>query len=137
MNSPTYADAHVFMDYYALWDTPLDAEAWTFFRQVRGDGGFDSMERFDALVPSGGREFTLFDRVLCAFEQGGVLMKHGLMHPDLYFDGWSSAASVWARTETVIRGLRDRLGNDNLYRNVEWLAQRERGWMPQGAPAAD
>lgn len=125
---PTYEDARLLMEYYKLWDTPLDGEAWAFFRRAREDGTFDSFEAFAERVPSGSHEFVLFDRVLCGFEQAGVLMKHGLMHPDLYFDAWASPASAWHAVETVVRGLRRRRGNAHVYANLEWLGRRAAEW---------
>lgn len=125
---PTYQDGLLFMEYYKLWDTPLDGEAWTFFRRAREDGTFESFEAFAERVPSGSHEFVLFDRILCAFEQAGVLMKHGLMHPDLYFDAWASPAAAWDIVEKVVRGLRDSRGNGHLYVNVEWLARSAAAW---------
>lgn len=117
------------MEYYKLWDTPLDGEAWTFFRRAREDGTFESFETFAERVPSASHEFVLFDRVLCAFEQAGVLMKHGLMHPDLYFDAWASPATAWKVVEQVVRGLRGSRGNAQLYTNLEWLARRADEWQ--------
>jgi len=127
------------MEYYKLWDTPLDAEAWALFRTLRSDGSFEGLERFQARVPPGSHEFVLFDRVLCdrvlcAFEQAGVLMKHGLMHPDLYFDAWASPASAWAAVETVVRGLRESRGDGHLYANMEWLADKANAWSATHQP---
>jgi hypothetical protein len=60
-------------------------------------------------------------------------MKHGLMHPDLYFDAWASPASAWKVVEQVVRGLRSSRGNAQLYTNLEWLARRADDW-PGHAP---
>jgi hypothetical protein len=122
------------MEYYKLWDTPLDGEAWACFRTWRSDGTFESLERFEERVPAGSREFVLFDRVLCAFEQAGVLMKHGLMHPDLYFDAWASPASAWSAVAAVVRGLRERDDNDHLYANLESLARLAEAWYAAHDP---
>ena len=125
---PTHDDALLLMEYYKLWDTPLDGDAWAFFRRAREDGTFESFEAFSGRVPSGSSEFVLFDRVLCAFEQAGVLMRHGLMHPDLYFEAWASPASAWNVVEEVVRGLRKSRKNAHLYANLEWLARRAADW---------
>ena len=128
MAAPTHADAMLFMEYYKLWDTPLDGEAWTFFRSLHADGVLDSFSRFSERVPRSSHEYVLFDRVCCSFEQAGVLMKHGLMNPDLYFDAWANPAPAWERARIAIEGLRDQLGNDELYANFEWLARRAEAW---------
>src|SRR5690348_11082391 len=111
----------LFMEYYKLWDTPLDGEAWTFFRGLHSEGVLEDFDRFSERVPRSSHEYVLFDRICCSFEQAGVLMKHGLMHPDLYFDAWANPAPTWERARIPIKGLHDQLGNDALYANFEWL----------------
>jgi hypothetical protein len=117
----------LFMEYYKLWDTPLDGEAWTFLRSLRSDGALDDFDVFVQKVPRAGREFVLFDRVCCSFEQAGVLMRNELLHPDLYFEGWASPRSAWDMVATVVAGLRER--NPEAYVNFEWLAERYDGWL--------
>jgi hypothetical protein len=135
--APTHADAQLLMTYYQLWDTPVDAEAWTLLRRLRSEGALESLEKFDARVAPGSREFALFDRVLCAFEQAGVLMKHGLMNPDLYFEAWASPVTVWGSVEAVVRGMRARQGEDRLFANLEWLSARAENWHAPGHPTEE
>jgi hypothetical protein len=68
----------------------------------------------------------MVDRVFCGFEQAGVLMRNGLLHPALYFEGWAPPESVWKMAEPVVDGLRVR--NPHAYRNFEWLAGRAEEW---------
>jgi hypothetical protein len=126
--APTHEDGLLFMEYYKLWDTPLDGEAWTLFRKLRADGVLDDVALFAERVPRASHEFVLFDRVCCSFEQAGVLMKHGLMHPDLYFDAWASPTSAWERARVAIEGLRKQTGSTQLYKNFEWLAKKGEEW---------
>ncbi len=135
MSKPTHADAMLFMEYYKLWDSPMDGEAWQLFRSLNQDGVFDDLEVFNERVPRGSREYVLFDRVCCSFEQAGVLMKHDLMHPDLYFDAWASPTSVWARVGPVIEALRELRGSPLLYVNFEWLAKAGELWYASHDPA--
>ena len=118
----------LFMEYYKLWDTPLDGEAWTLFRRLSSEGVLEDFERFCEQVPRSSHEYALFDRVCCSFEQAGVLMKHGLMHPDLYFDAWANPTRAWARVRVAVEGLRNMVGGDQLYSNFEWLARRGEEW---------
>ena len=129
MSAPTHADAMLFMEYYKLWDTPLDGEAWTLFRSLVSDGTLADFERFSERVTPSSHDFVLFDRVCCSFEQAGVLMKNGLMHPDLYFDAWSSPKRAWEGARIAVEGLRKQRGNDDLYANFEWLARRGEQWQ--------
>ena len=137
MTGPTHEQAMLFMEYYKLWDTPADGEAWKLFRTLRDEGVFEDFARFTERVPSGSDEYVLFDRVCCSFEQAGVLMKHGLMHPDLFFDAWASPTSVWMAVEPIIRGLREKHASPQLYANLEWLAKQGEEWYAQHTPDAE
>lgn len=127
MRKPDHQDAMLFMEYYKLWDSPLDGEAWTTFRTLRAAGALDDFAAFQERVPKTSREFVLFDRVACSFEQAGTLMKHDLLHPDLYFEGWASPRAAWNACATVIQGLRE--SNPEAYVNFEWLANRYDEWL--------
>ena len=127
MSEPTHDQGMLLMEYFKLWDTPLDGEAWTFFRRCAAEGVFDSYERFSAEVEVASHDYVLFDRVLCAYEQAATLMKHGLMHPSLYFETWPDATRVWARVEPVVRGIREERSSD-AYSGLEWLAGRRQEW---------
>src|SRR5260370_9992334 len=105
MDAPKHADAMVFMESYKLWDTPFDNEAWNAVRRLRTDGAFDSCEAFRQAVPAGDPRFGL-ERVFCAFEQAGVLMRNGLRHPALYFEGWASPQTSSGRAPTATKAIR-------------------------------
>jgi hypothetical protein len=125
--APTHADAMLFMEYYKLWDTPLDGDAWATFRTLHAKGAFDDFARFQKHLSGAGRDFVLFDRVCRSFEQAGTLMKYGLLHPDLYFDAWPSPRTTWDACALVMRGLRE--SNPDAYANFEWLANRYDEWL--------
>jgi len=127
MSEPTHAHAMLLMEYFKLWDTPLDGEAWTFLRTCVEEDVFDDFERFKEAVPRASHEWVLFDRVLCAYGQAATLMRHGLMHPDLYFDLWPDPSRVWKRVELVVRGIREE-GDPRSYTGIEWLAARSEEW---------
>ncbi len=116
----------LFMEYYKLWDTPLDGEAWTAFRTLHSKGAFEDFAAFEKRAPRTSREFILFDRVCRSFEQAGTLMKYGLLHPDLYFDAWASPRAAWRACAKAVHGLRE--SNPDAYVNFEWLANRYDEW---------
>jgi hypothetical protein len=127
VQAPTHADGMLFMEYYKLWDTPLDGEAWTFLRSLKEEGALADFPAFEARVPKASHDFVLFDRVCCSFEQAGVLMRNGLLHPDLYFEGWASPRPAWNLVAPVVAGLRE--VNPEAYVNFEWLAARYDEWL--------
>lgn len=100
-------------------------------------GRADDFLRFFERAPRSSHEYVLFDRVCCSFEQAGVLTKRGLMNPDLYFDAWASPTRAWEIARVAVEGLREQLGNDELYANFEWLAHRGEVWSNErAAPTA-
>jgi hypothetical protein len=129
MGKPTKDDAMIFFEYYKLWNTPLDTEAYEFFAKVSDQpNDFETVHR---AAPRGSREASYLERILCSFEQAGVLMKNGLMHPDLFFDAWSSAARTWKRLGPYVVGLREQGKAPRLFENVELLAKREEEWLKE------
>ena len=60
MTGPTHEQAMVFMEYYKLWDTPADGEAWKLFRTLREEGVLQDFERFTERVPSGSDEYQTY-----------------------------------------------------------------------------
>src|SRR5260370_39253602 len=137
MDAQKHADAMVFMEYYKLWDTPFCNEAWNAVRRSRTAGAFDSCEAFRQAVPAGDPRFGLVERVFSAFEQAGVLMPNGLLHPALYFEGWASPEAAWEMAATVIKGIRQ-ARKPEWGTNFEWLGQRasqSRGLRAAGATA--
>jgi hypothetical protein len=130
--APTHADGMLFMEYYKLWDTPRDGDAWTLLHTLKEEGAFADFATFAVRVPKTSPDWVLFDRVCCSFEQAGVLMRNALLHPDLYFEGWASPRPVWDLVAPVVRGLRET--NPEAYANFEWLATRYDEWLAARAP---
>jgi hypothetical protein len=59
-------------------------------------------------------------------------MRNGLLHPDLYFEGWASPRPVWNLVAEAVRGLRET--NAEAYVNFEWLAERYDEWLAARSP---
>jgi hypothetical protein len=83
-------------------------------------------ETFSEVVKPGSEEYLKFDRVFCAYDQAGALVKNGILHPTLFFDAWRSPIALWSFAEPWILGLRERSGTSHLYDNVDWLVEYER-----------
>lgn len=134
MGKPSVEQGLLFMEYYKLWDTPFDNEAWNTFRRLSAAGAFADYQVFRDAVPRGDDQMGHVDRVLCAFEQAAVLMKHDLLHPDLYFESWADPVIVWTRVAPVVEGMRHD-GSTEAYKGLEWLAERCRDWRRERADA--
>ena len=63
-----------------------------------------------------------------AYERAGALVKHGIMHPTLFFTTWRSPIEIWAAAECGVELIKARRGADRLWDNVGWLANFELEW---------
>ncbi|HET7085428.1 MAG TPA: hypothetical protein VFI23_11700 [Rhizomicrobium sp.] len=126
VQTPTADDRAIFTAFQRIWSTPRDAEAQAFWEQlVARPRSFGDFQRF---APKGTAQFTHFDRLMCAYDQAGALMKFGLLHPALFFGTWRSPEDIWRDGGPWVRGLRAGPPKNNSYDNVDWLVTYERHW---------
>jgi hypothetical protein len=87
-----------------------------------------SAEGFDRLVPQGSAAELVFERFMDAYERAGAMVKHGIMHPTLFFTTWRSSIEIWAAAEYGVELIKERRGAGRLWDNVGWLANFELEW---------
>jgi hypothetical protein len=138
---PTDADRQVFRAFEALWSTDRDDIAREFFAEL--EQRRLSVDRFMAEVPPGSDAFLKFDRIACAYDQAGTLVKNGILHPLLFLQHWRSPTEIWSVVESWVLALRRARGSPHIYDNLEWLAGYEQQQATTatsvaevGAPAA-
>ena len=122
-DEPTPADQAIFAAFNQIWSTPRDTTAIAFLAELQRRA--TTYEEFSAIVKPSSQEYIKFDRVLCAYDQAGALIKNGILHPKLFFEGWRSPTEIWAFTETWVKGLRQTTKSEHLYENVDWLVKFE------------
>ena len=120
---PTAADKAIFAAFNQVWSTPRDKTAVAFLAELQRRA--TSYEEFSAIVKPASEEYIKFDRVLCAYDQAGALIKNGILHPKLFFEGWRRPAEIWAFTGPWVKGLRQTTKSEHLYENVDWLVKFE------------
>jgi hypothetical protein len=123
---PTPADRAIYTAFNNIWSTPRDGVARTYFAELQKRAS--SFEEFSAIVSPGSEESIKFDRVLCAYDQAGALIKNGILHPKLFFSQWQSPRAVWESSEPWVKGLRAKYKTPHLYDNVDWLVSYETEW---------
>lgn len=116
----------IFAAFQEIWATPRDAVGRAFFAELTQRA--PDFETFLQIVPPGSEEFIKFDRVLCAYDQAGTLIKNGILHPALFFAAWRSPGEVWAAAGPWVKGLRQSRNVPHLYDNVDWLVAYEAQW---------
>jgi hypothetical protein len=123
---PTASDRAIFLAFNGIWSTPRDAIGREFLAGLRKRA--ESFDEFRSIVTPGSEEYIKFDRVLCAYDQAGALIKNGILHPKLFFGAWQSPVEVWSYAEPWVKGLRANGKSPHLYDNVDWLVAYETDW---------
>ncbi|HMA37971.1 MAG TPA: DUF4760 domain-containing protein [Chloroflexia bacterium] len=124
--APGPGDEAIFAAFHQIWSTPRDEVAWAFVTDLAQRA--PDFATFSQLVPPGSVEYIKFDRVFCAYDQAGTLMKNGIIHPALFFDAWQSPGAVWAYAQPWLQGLREQTGNPHICENLDWLVMYESAW---------
>ena len=119
------ADMMVYLNVLDRFETPAYERAWRFFRQVAGE--CPDYESFRARCPLWSEPYSDVDRVLCTYETAAILIRHGGLNEDLFFEQIPRVIDVWDAAAPWVEGLRKdyRAG---LFRSVEWLAARMTEW---------
>ncbi len=123
MSKPTREDAFVLFQFRRDVLTPQMNASFDWFMNEFKGGTYDE---FESAYPPGsvGREHL--SRVLDLYEMAGVLVSHGLLNENLYFD-LSTISLVWPKVEKIVDGMRKK-GGPRVYENAVWLAGREKQW---------
>jgi hypothetical protein len=124
--APTADDEAIYQSFFLIWATPRDAIGRDFVAALEKRA--PSAEEFLALVPPGSEEYTKFDRIMCAYDQAGALIKNGILHPALFFRTWRSPTDLWKSAGPWIQALRVARRSEHLYDNIDWLVGFERQW---------
>lgn len=105
---------------YRIYDDHRDSILW-FLEQLQANDYPDYLDKYSG-VSVGRSHFT----AVCGFfELSGVLVAHGLIDPDLYFDIFNPTP-FWEKAKAIIEGMRSK--RPHIYENFEWLNQRRFSW---------
>ncbi len=107
----------------------LKARAW-WFANLPEDPPM-KLEEFESRFPGGSEGSEAFEFIAAHFETMGVLMKHGLLNEDLYFDRYF-VEPYWASARAVVKARRARWHPD-VAENFAWLARRAEAWRRKQA----
>jgi Domain of unknown function (DUF4760) len=111
----------------------FDASQW-FWSKLHQNEIPSTIEEFEDKYPQGSREFQLFERFTSKFELAGLLIEHGILDEDLYYDRYGGLQAEWERAKPIIYGIR-KLWNEPRFReNFELLAKRGRDWLGRHPP---
>jgi hypothetical protein len=131
---PNAGDRTIQSAFDSLWSTPRDTIARAYFDDVTRRAR--TPEDFMREAPPGSAEYTKLDRVLCAYDLAGELIKFGAMNPATFFGSWQSPKEIWSAGGAWVLGLRAMSPSASGYDSAEWLVHYETEWRGKYPAAA-
>ena len=125
MPKPSQEDAQLLLKLVEFVNSDYYRKAW---RWVVNDFSAEKYEDFVRKYPKGSEEYQRVGNVLGFFETAGVLVSHGLLHEDLFFDLSFGMDLVWPKISPIIPGWQKEAGLA-LWENAIWLVDRYQAWQ--------
>ena len=124
MAKPTTKDAELIFDLLELVGTERSQEARAWVLREFSAADYDG---FIEKYPQGSKEFQHVTTVLGFFEVAGVLVSHGLVNEDLFFDLGFGIGLFWPKLAPIIPGWR-KATSAAFWENAVWLEERSQVW---------
>ena len=119
-NSIESSDSDTLLKLYELYDRHRDAILW-FLEEFDANTYDEYIQRYSGT--SVGRSY--FISVCGFFELSGVLIEHGMIEEDLYFDMFNPTP-FWEKAKKTVRGMRNK--RPHIYENFELLNKKRERW---------
>lgn len=115
----TYDDANLLLRLYELRreEKLRQARDW-FTKNFRAN----TVDEFLKLCPLGSQENAYFRMVSSYWDMAASFVTNGVLHRDLFAQNCRELLFVWLRISDFIPAWRERMGNPNIARNLEAVA---------------
>lgn len=127
----TIRDIDTLFRHAELYNTNYDFEATEWFW---GRFHENTIEEFSNKYAHGSREYQYFERFTSKFELAGLLVEHGFLSADLFFERYGSLQAEWEKCKPIIYGLRKKWNEQRHRENFELLAERGKKWQERHPP---
>jgi hypothetical protein len=107
---------------YQIYDDHRNARLW--FLQGLDAGDYNE---YNDKYSGASMERSHFITVCGFFELSGVLVNHGLVDPNLYFDIFNPTP-FWNKAKSIIEGMRSKKSDSHYYENFESLNSKRLAW---------
>ncbi len=124
VKKPTTKDAEILLQLLQTLDTPEARKSGMWFMK---EFAAKDYQEFKSKYPEGSPEYTNVGDVLSGFELAGVLISHGLLNENLYFDT-SAIGFVWPKIAHIIPEWQKDT-SPALWENAVWLYERYQFWQ--------
>jgi|SRR5579863_7522932 len=115
----TYEDANLLLRLYELRREEKLRQARDWFGK---SFHANTVEEFQKLCPFGSQENAYFRMVSSYWEMAASFVTNGVLHRDLFVQNSRELLFVWIRISDFIPAWREQMGNPNIARNLEALA---------------
>jgi len=126
LKKATVQDAEVLLKLLDTLNTPQMQESMTWFGKKFSAKDY---KEFKSKYPMGSEGNMHVSQVLGSLELAGVLISHGLLNENLYFD-MSGIEFIWSQLGKIIPGWQKEAG-PTLWENAVWLAARQKKWKKE------
>ena len=123
LKKPTKDDAEIFL---MLTQTFRGTESDEGMQWFLSEFNVKDYDEYKAKYPANSAGHRNVGNILGQFEVAGVLVSHGLLNENLYFDT-SGIGFAWSKLEKVVQGMQKEMG-PALWENAAWLAERQKQW---------
>ena len=123
MSTADNSKANIILDLYKINDSHRSSRLW-----FLDDLDANSYEDYQKKYSKSSIEKSHFIAVCGFFELSGVLLNHGLIDPDLYFDIFNPTP-FWHKAKPIIEGMRTK--RPHIYENFEILNNKRSVWKKE------
>ena len=115
----TYDDANLLLRLYELRREEKLRQARDWFNK---NFHAKSVEEFQKLCPLGSQENAYYRMVTSYWDMAASFVTNGVLHRDLFVQNSRELLFVWIRISDFIPAWRERMGNPNISKNLETIA---------------
>jgi hypothetical protein len=119
-SDPKANNADTLLNLYLIYDNHRNAILW-FLEELDAKDYNEYLEKY----PGASSERSYFIAVCGFFQLSGVLVSHGLMDQNLYFDIFNPTP-FWNKATPIVEGMRTK--RPHIYENFELLNNKRLSW---------
>jgi hypothetical protein len=130
---PDHHDAELLLRLYDLRreERLRRAREWL-LQKFQAEPAGELLQRY----PFGSEQNTSFRMVAGYWDMAASLVKHGLIHEDLFFENTREFWLVWRKVKPAAMFIRETYKDPQAMRNLEDVAEKYEKWMEKRAPGA-
>ncbi len=130
----TAEDAHLVMELSKMMMTEPSIKAWNWFFKEFVPKKITDYVEYRRQYPIGSDGANAIAIIESYFQLSSVLIQHGLLNEDLFFDASVPVNLFWEEMKPIIYGERAEFKEPRLCENFELLYERHKKWVKSHPP---